>query len=444
MGGVRNLLGTTLASSLSLALAASAVLSLRFDDTGPGGLPAGSGAAAGVAEVVAVHDSPRVRGVQTPLGLAAREHGATGVIRPGHFTQVAVTWRGEAPAVQVSTHTRGTWTRWKRLTTLEDLDSAEGNGTRGTELMPVGSSDAVKVRVAGGHARGLTVVTIDPGASPRLALAAGGISAADSTATGTTDSASASVPTETSSTSTTSTTSAATATTSTATAAPTPTVSVPPGSAIAPPAYTPPARYAPMPYVRPRALWGADESLRNDGPFYNLALQQMHVHHTASTNGYSRASVPGLLRGMYWYHTESLGWADIGYNFLIDRFGRIWEGRAGGAVTNVRGAHTLGFNHQSFGVSLIGNFDRVRPSRAAIRSLVRLGAWKLDYYRVTQVTGSTTTVSQGSDLFAAGATVVLPVIDGHRQTNQTACPGRYLYAKLPAVRQRVQARINAY
>ncbi len=447
---MRRHLGTFLASGLSVALAATAVLSLRLDDTGPGGLPAG---AVHSAEAVAAPASAGVRGVQTPLGLSARGNGATGVIRPGHFSQVAVTWRGQAPAVQVSTHTRGAWTGWKRLPALEDLDSAEGNGTRGTELMPVGPSDAVKVRVSGGHARGLTVVTIDPGANPQIALASGTITAADSTtstagATGSTSTATASTDATSTATATVSTSASMSASTSTSaattSAAASPSASVPPGSALAPPAYTPPAHYAPMPYVRSRAAWGANESLRNDGPFYNLALQQMHVHHTASTNRYSRAAVPGLLRGMYWYHTQSLGWADIGYNFLIDRFGRIWEGRAGGVVQNVRGAHTLGFNHQSFGVAMIGNFESARPTRRALTSLVRLAAWKLDYYQVPQVAGSTQTTSQGSDRQAAGSSVVLPVIDGHRDTNQTACPGRYLYAKLPSVRQRVQARVNAY
>ncbi len=94
-------------------------------------------------------------------------------------------------------------------------------------------------------------------------------------------------------------------------------------------------------------------------------LKQIHVHHTATGNSYSRADVPGILRGMYRYHTHTLGWFDIGYNFLVDRFGRAWVGRSGGAQRLVRGAHTLGFNHASVGVAMIGNLEGRTPWRDA-------------------------------------------------------------------------------
>ena len=92
----------------------------------------------------------------------------------------------------------------------------------------------------------------------------------------------------------------------------------------------------------------------------------MHVHHTVNSNDYAPEDVPALLRGIYRYHTKNLGWSDVGYNFLVDRFGGIWQGRAGGSALAVRGAHTLGFNSTSTGIAVIGNFEEVVPERAVI------------------------------------------------------------------------------
>lgn len=404
-------LGTLLVPPLAVTLAATVVLVVR-DDGGSG--PATGSHVAGDPSQGGPAMARPLRGVQTRLDAGARRADGAREIRPGHFSQVAVTWpaQGPEPDVQVSTRTGGAWTRWTPLETLEDLDPGEGNGTRGTDLMPVGPSDALRVRVTGGPSRGVEVVTIDPG-----------VMATDRAAA---DAPTGEAPAE-----------SAGALTLAAAEEP------PPGSAATPPAYTPPARHAPRPFIRSRKAWGADETLRNGRPWFNLRLQQMHVHHTASSNAYTKEDVPGIIRGMYWYHTESLGWADLGYNFLIDRFGAAWQGRYGGTVTNVRGAHTLGFNHNSFGVAVIGNHQRTAPSRRALSKLVKLAAWKLDYYRL-RPRGSVTATSQGSDRFPSGTAVRLRVIDGHRDTNETACPGRYLYEKIHVVRKRAQARADAY
>ncbi len=151
--------------------------------------------------------------------------------------------------------------------------------------------------------------------------------------------------------------------------------------------------------------------------------------------------MPGILRGMYRYHTQTLGWFDIGYNFLVDRFGRAWVGRSGGANRLVRGAHTLGFNERSVGIAVIGNLDERRPSAKAVSTVIKLAAWKLDRYG-RMATGRVVVRSTGSDKYAEDERVRLPVIDGHRDTNDTACPGEYLYAKLPEIRRRTQWRIN--
>nr|WP_246284259.1 N-acetylmuramoyl-L-alanine amidase [Nocardioides perillae] len=192
-----------------------------------------------------------------------------------------------------------------------------------------------------------------------------------------------------------------------------------------------------------RRAWGADESWRDGAPRYNTRLDQVHVHHTVNSNDYRRADVAPMIRGIYRYHTQSLGWSDIGYNFLVDRFGRAWEGRAGGWGRKVRGAHTLGFNENSTGVAVIGNFEQVRVPRAARWTLAQLVAWKLD--AAGHRPGGTGRVwSHGSDRYPRGSRPRLPRTAGHRDTNQTACPGRLLYADLGGIRRAAQRRADRW
>ena len=132
-----------------------------------------------------------------------------------------------------------------------------------------------------------------------------------------------------------------------------------------------------MPSIYTRAQWGANECWRDGSPRYNSTILQAHVHHSASGNGYAQADVPALIRSFYKYHTHSLGWSDIAYNFLVDSYGTIWEGRYGGMDQPVRGAHTLGFNASSTGFCVIGNFESVQPTQPTLDSLAQLAAWKL-------------------------------------------------------------------
>ncbi len=147
------------------------------------------------------------------------------------------------------------------------------------------------------------------------------------------------------------------------------------------------------------------------------------VHHTVNANDYSRAEVPGILRSIYAYHVQSKGWSDVGYNFLVDRFGRIWEGRYGGVGLPVVGAHTLGYNDYAFAMSAIGNFEVTQPRQRMLDAYARLFAWKLSLHGVSV---SSTRQRVGDQDFQA--------INGHRDAGQTACPGRYLYAKIPSIR----------
>lgn len=186
--------------------------------------------------------------------------------------------------------------------------------------------------------------------------------------------------------------------------------------------------YTPKPKIYSRAQWGADESLR-DKP--SLSYYEVHagfVHHTVNANNYTSAQVPGIIRGIYNYHVKTRGWSDIGYNFLVDRFGRIWEGRYGGVDRPVVGAHTQGYNQYSFAMSAIGNYDIAKPSSAMIVAYAQLFAWKLSLHGVR---ASSTAQKVGSKTFQA--------INGHRDAGQTACPGKYLYALIPNIRAKAAA-----
>ncbi len=199
---------------------------------------------------------------------------------------------------------------------------------------------------------------------------------------------------------------------------------------------------APRPRIFGRRAWGANESWR-ENPRYISTILAVHVHHTVNANGYSRRDVPGLIRGMYRYHTKSLGWSDIGYNLLVDRFGRAWAGRAGGPGKRVRGAHTLGFNENGAGIAVIGNFETGYAPRAARWKVSVLAAWKLDKEGRNPARWRPIW-SHGSDRYPRGSRPRLPRVAGHRDTNQTACPGIRLYSKLGGIRRFAQKRVDQF
>ncbi len=129
-----------------------------------------------------------------------------------------------------------------------------------------------------------------------------------------------------------------------------------------------------------------------------------------------------------------MGWRDIGYNFLVDKCGTIYEGRAGGVAKRVRGAHTTGFNSSSVGIAVIGTYSRSKPSSAAVKAVVRLAAWKLGLYGMNP-RGKTYLKSAGGNLYQKGKNVRLNVISGHRDGFATDCPGAKLYRKLGTARR---------
>lgn len=184
------------------------------------------------------------------------------------------------------------------------------------------------------------------------------------------------------------------------------------------------------PKIHTRSDWGADESLRESGnPLYN-EVRGAFVHHTAGANRYKKADVPSIIRGIYAYHVIGRGWRDIGYNFVVDKFGRIWEGRYGGTTKAVVGAHARSYNAHAFGASVLGTYTRNEPTQAALTAFAELIAWK---FRLHEVDPTSVSYPELKDV---------PAIAGHRDGGATACPGEVLYDQLSIVRGGVARRLR--
>ncbi|HYY75880.1 MAG TPA: FlgD immunoglobulin-like domain containing protein [Gaiellaceae bacterium] len=193
---------------------------------------------------------------------------------------------------------------------------------------------------------------------------------------------------------------------------------------------------ADRPAIVSRSQWGANESIVRGTPAYAERVRFSVVHHTAGTNRYSRGEAAGIVRGIQRYHVQGNGWNDIGYNFLVDKYGRIYEGRTGGIWRNVIGAHAQGFNTGSVGVAVLGTYGSTRISRAARSAIQRLLAWRLDVAHVDPAS-RLTFASYGNPRFPAGRGVRLRAVSGHRDTGYTSCPGGNLYADLGAIARSV-------
>ena len=347
---------------------------------------------------VAVDALPSVRGVVAETGQETTRH----------FSLVGAAWRHGTLAagsrIEVRTRSAGHWSSWSALPLPDggpddgsaDARAAARRDTSATEPVWVGSADGAQARVVdadgtrAGAPSGLHLVLVDGGASK-------------------------------------------------ADASPGP--ARPLGGAVAEAAQDQPTIYT-------RAQWGADESLRKSacpkGPDYSSTIKMGFVHHTDGANGYTASQVPSIIRSIYAYHVNANGWCDVGYNFLVDRFGRVWEGRYGGIDRAVIGAHTGGFNTNSFAASLIGSFGSTTPPAAMLGGLEKLFAWKLGrYYR--DPLGKTTMIagSFSGSRYAKGATVTFNVISGHRDADTTTCPGSAAYAKLGAIRAAVRDYMGA-
>ena len=192
-----------------------------------------------------------------------------------------------------------------------------------------------------------------------------------------------------------------------------------------------------QPTIQPRAAWGADACPPRSEPDFG-EVRAAYVHHTVSANEYTAEEAPAIVLSICRYHRNSQGWNDIGYNFVVDKFGTIWEGRAGGVDQAVIGAQAQGYNAQTTGVSVIGTHSTEPASPQALDAIAALVRWKLPLHG-QPTTGTTTVVSAGgsANRYPRGREVVLERISGHRDTGTTECPGNALYAQLPDVRARV-------
>ncbi|MFI5657282.1 N-acetylmuramoyl-L-alanine amidase [Streptomyces sp. NPDC051684] len=191
------------------------------------------------------------------------------------------------------------------------------------------------------------------------------------------------------------------------------------------------------PAIIPQSVWGS--GLPHDGtPVYDTEIKAAVVHHTGvdSDNQVPCAQSAQRLREIQQDHVGK-GYYDIGYNFVVDRCGQIFEGRTGGMDLPVHGAHDYGFNTDTVGISYIGNFESAKPTKAALDAISRVVAWKFGQYGIT-ATDKVTLTSNGDlgtdgNKVAKDTTITLPRVFGHRDTNATACPGANLYPKLSRV-----------
>ena len=193
----------------------------------------------------------------------------------------------------------------------------------------------------------------------------------------------------------------------------------------------------PEPDVVRRAEWGASKCKPRVAPSHG-EVRAAVIHHTVNPNDYSQSEAPQIVLGICLYHRNTNGWNDIGYNFLVDRFGTLYEGRSGGLDAAVIAAHAEGFNAQTTGIANIGTFSEVTQSAAALDSTARLIRWKLPLHGYP-TNGRPVLVSAGgsTNRYPSGAKVRLARVHGHRDTSATACPGDLLYAQLGDLRRRV-------
>lgn len=406
------------------------------------------------------------------VALTARADGGASVSRrdTSRFSLLGVTWTDPAVRVdgRIEARTRsvtsGRWTGWQSLGADGDSRSEAGRtGVRGsTDPVWVGPSNGVEVRVVavsgttGKLPAGLRLDMVDPGGPAGSDAAPAAFTVDDgpedtgdptdsptpadppvTTSPPTEPPVTTSPPTPTVTTPTapttkpTPTTPTTKPTPSASTPTPTPTTTVPPA----------PPSTMPKPTIVSRAAWGADESISPEEPGYLAGgvVKAVFVHHSAGTNNYSCADSASLVRGIYAYHVKSNGWKDIGYNFLVDKCGTIFEGRKGGVDRPVMGAHTYGWNAESTGISVLGDYTSTPAPNAVLASVARIAAWKLGQYggnpaaTVPLVSGATQTNYFGTK-YVAGTKYTFQQVSGHRDGFNTQCPGSSLYAQLPTIR----------
>ncbi|MFJ4779763.1 N-acetylmuramoyl-L-alanine amidase [Streptomyces sp. NPDC088762] len=334
------------------------------------------------------------------------------------FGLLGVSWKNPSAQVKgaIEARTRdaesGKWSRWITLEPVKAGMDGRRPGARGaTEPVWVGLSDGAEVRVDGGGAlpEGLELNLVDPGTGkPARKKKKGDLAAAP-----------------------------------VAFAAPAedpvpPTPADPPTT---PPTVPGPESTAPKPTVVSRVQWGADESLNDEGPIYlpGGKVKAVFVHHTAIATPYECTESEAIVRSLHVYHVQTNGWRDLGYNFLVDKCGKVFEGRQGGVDQPVYGAHTFGWNSESTGIAVLGDYTDAGASAQALAAVSDVAAYKLGQYdgdlngTTTLVAGETQKNYSGT-AFTKGETYTFKSLSGHRDGYNTQCPGNSLYPQLASVR----------
>jgi hypothetical protein len=199
------------------------------------------------------------------------------------------------------------------------------------------------------------------------------------------------------------------------------------------------------PAIISRNDWGANEDWRRDEngsllwPLEYRSVEKIIVHHTVSANDYAEEQAASLVRGIYYYHAVTRGWGDIGYNYLVDKYGNIYEGRYGGP--GVVGGHVHGYNYGSMGIGAIGSHGNTQPpseppsdppTGETLTAIADLVAWEANRSYIHPL--------ESAPFYG----VTMPNLTGHRDYSATNCPGDYFNVELPSLRQAAWQRIVSY
>jgi len=297
--------------------------------------------------------------------------------RPAPFSMAAIRWTAATPAEM---HVRaqqanGTWGPWYSLSPMDAAGDGDAAATA-TDPVFVGHTNALQVQASTADSAQVTLVVLAPDERP-----------------------------------------------------------TPTGAGVQPTGVS--AAAVRMPTIISRAAWGADESLHCSQPEYADRVHAAVVHHTDGSNDYTPEQSASIVRGIYAYHAQTLDWCDIGYNALVDKYGQIFEGAAGGVDKAVIGAHAGGFNTGTVGVSMMGDYTSIAPTEPELNSVARYlawqsGIWGLDPHGSTQLTSGGGSYTQ----FPEGTVVTVPQLMGHRDVDITACPGDVGYTDLGNIRDR--------
>jgi len=156
----------------------------------------------------------------------------------------------------------------------------------------------------------------------------------------------------------------------------------------------------------------------------------------------SRFTLPGI----YYYHAVILGWGDIGYNLLVDKYGQVFEGRYGtldsDPGTMVVGGHSYGANTGTMGIAMMGNYSFVSPSSIQIERVGQMTGWFLARAGVTDAYGSSRFTFRATQKYRRGQTIDLDTISAHRDVGYTTCPGDVGYSMMDWIRSAAQEQID--